>query len=205
MKRQFAVLLAAVMVISLTTGLPSQEAKTKTTAGPQYTEKGELKRPIDYRTWVFVGANIGLQYRKEAPETTNREKERHKDSKIGDFHNVYINPEAYQHYARTGKFPDKTMLVMDVYAAKQREPQNIVTKGFYPAEQLQIEVAVKNSKRPDGAKTDWAYYAFPQNQATAKAFADSACYQCHRKHADDDNVWVQFYPTLRLLKKPQDR
>ena len=98
---------------------------------------------------------------------------------------------------RTGKFPDKTMLVMDVYEAKEKEPRNIVAKGFFPANQLHIEIAVKNSQRPDGSKTDWAYYAFPTNQPTAKAFPDSACYQCHLKHADADNVWIQFYPTLR--------
>ena len=31
----------------------------------------------------------------------------------------------------------------------------------------------------------------------AAAFPDAACYDCHIKHADDDNVWVQFYPTLK--------
>ena len=207
MKRRFAIVLCFMfaMVALLASLWPSGDPKLKAKNGPQYNDKGELKRPMDFRTWVFVGANIGLQYRKEAPATTEREKERHKDAKIGDFHNVYINPEAYEHYARTGKFPDKTLLVMDVYEAKEREPQNIVSKGFFPGAEQQIEVAVKNSKRPDGSKTDWAYYVFPKNQATAKAFPDAACYQCHKKHADDDNVWVQFYPTLRMLKKPQPK
>jgi hypothetical protein len=112
-----------------------------------------------------------------------------------------LNAEAYEHYRRTGKFPDRTMLVMDVYEAKEKESSSIVTKGFFPGNQLRLEIAVKNSRRPDGSKTDWAYYDFPMNQPTAKAFADSACYQCHLKHAEDDNVWVQFYPSLRLHKK----
>ena len=34
----------------------------------------------------------------------------------------------------------------------------------------------------------------------AKAFPNKACYDCHLEHADDDNVWVQFYPTLRRLR-----
>jgi acetyl esterase/lipase len=162
-----------------------------------------LKRPGDHRAWVFVGSNIGIQYRKDVSETTDPEKVRRKEKEIGDFHNVYINPQAYEHYTRTGKFPDKTMLVMDVYEAKDKEPKNIVSKGYFPGNQLHVEVAVKNSKRPDGSKTDWAYYAFPPNQPTAKAFPDSACYQCHLQHADDDNVWVQFYPTLRVHAQAQ--
>ena len=68
-------------------------------------------------------------------------------------------------------------------------------------ENLHIEVAVKNSNRPDKSKTVWAYYMFGLNQATAKANPDASCNQCHVKHADDDNVWVQFYPTLRMLQK----
>lgn len=206
MKRHLKVwlLCALTVVIFHATGLQSGESRPRL-AEPQYNEKGELKRPADYRAWVFVGSNIGLQYGKHVRETTESEKERRKEKEIGDFHNVYINAEAYEHYTTTGKFPEKTMLVMDVYEAKEKEPMDIVSKGFFPGNQLHIEIAVKNSMRPDGSKTDWAYYAFPTNQPTAKAFPDAACYQCHRKHADDDNVWIQFYPTLRRHQKARDK
>ncbi|MBV9122496.1 MAG: cytochrome P460 family protein [Planctomycetes bacterium] len=179
------------------------EAGSAGTKAPEYDGSGNLKLPTDFRTWVFVGSNLGLQYRKDVAETTPREQNRQKGSPIGFFHNVYINPEAYDQYSQTGKFPDQTVLVMDVYQAKEREPQGIVSGGYFPGEQQAIEVAVKNSHRPDGSKTDWAYYAFPNptKPAPAKAFPDADCYQCHRQHASDDNVWVQFYPTLRGHKK----
>lgn len=173
------------------------------TTAPEYDAKGRLKLPTDYRTWVFVGSNLGLGYRKDAAETTRREQQRHRDSKAGDFHNIYINPEAYEHYLKTKKFPEKTVLVMDVYESKEKEPQNIVSRGYFPGKQLEVEVAVKNSNRPDGSKTDWAYYVFedPAKPNPAKAFDDKCCYQCHKDHADDDNVWVQFYPILRDQKR----
>ena len=177
------------------------------TTAPEYDAKGNLKLPTDFRTWVFVGSNLGLGYRKDAAETTRREQQRHRDSKVGDFHNIYINPEAYEHYLKTKKFPEKTVLVMDVYESKEKEPQNIVSRGYFPGKQLQVEVAVKNSNHPDGSKTDWAYYAFedPAKPKPAKAFEDADCYQCHKQHADDDNVWVQFYPILRGQKKSRDK
>jgi hypothetical protein len=184
------------------TRIRSGESAPKS-AEPAYNENGELKRPTDYQTWVFVGSNIGLQYRKDAAKEP--EKARRQEKEIGDFHNVYINTEAYEHFARTGKFPDKTMLVMDVYEAKEREPGNIVSKGLFPGNRLHVEAAVKNTKRPDGSKTDWAYYSFAPNQATARAFPDAACYQCHLDHAENDNVWVQFYPTLRMHKQAPDK
>jgi hypothetical protein len=195
-------LLSAVACGACLTAYTQPPAPQSRSSDPQYEAKWELKRPENFRTWVFVGANLGLQYHKDVPETTPREKDRRK-ADPGDFHNVYIRPEAYEHFLRTGKFPDLTVLVMDVYEAKERDAKNIVSKGLFPGSQRRIEVAVKNSKRPDGSKTDWAYYAFdPPTKATATAFPDSACYDCHHKHADLDNVWVQFYPVLRNPEKP---
>lgn len=200
------IVLAGVGVISIalvSNASSKPEEKTKLgkvsqSAEPQYDEKGNLKRPTDFHTWVFVGANIGLQYRKDGQETNQREQDRHKAAAVGDFHNGYIRPESYEHYLKTGKFPDKTVLVMEVYEAKDRDQQNVVSGGLFPGERRSIEVAVKNSKRPDGSTTDWAYYVFkPTTKSTAKAFPDNACYDCHRKHASVDNVWVQFYPVLR--------
>ncbi|MFN0056282.1 MAG: cytochrome P460 family protein [Planctomycetales bacterium] len=167
---------------------------------PQYNAEGELKRPTDFETWVFVGANMGLEYREaDAPEPL-ADKDRDTKAKIGNFHNVYITPEAYEHYARTGKFPEKTMLALDIYKAETGEPKGVVAEGLFPGKQTGLAVAVKNSARPDGSKTDWAYYEFSADQEAARAFPDKACYDCHLQHASDDLVWVQFYPTLRKLR-----
>lgn len=185
-----------------TSGLRSDETSAKTdprrrpATEPQYNDKGELKRPTDYQTWVFVGSNLGLEY-SDDPSKEPPQKDRDKKAAIGNFHNVYINPEAYAQYAKTGKFPEKTVLVLDIFKSEVREPRNIVSEGLFPGQQSGLAVAVKNSARPDGSKTDWAYYDFPNDQSAARAFPDKACYDCHLEHADDDNVWVQFYPTLR--------
>ena len=174
---------------------------------PQYDEKGNLKRPADFRKWVFVGASIGLRYHKDLPDTTPREQDRPKKAEPGkydpgEFHNVYIQPEAYEHYLKTGKFPDPTVLVMEVFEAKERDSKGVVSGGLFPGAERRVEVAVKNGKRPGGSKMDWAYYDFDKpTKATAAAFRDAACYDCHLKHADSDNVWVQFYPALRSPEK----
>jgi hypothetical protein len=177
-------------------GAPGEPAAD---ADPRYDGK-KLIRPDGYRTWVFVGANIGLRYSKADATATPREAKRSTKGKIGDFHNVYINPKGYKQFKRTGRFPEGTVLVMDVYKAQDREPKNIVEHGFFPGDQQEIEVAVKDSKRPDGEKEDWAYYIFPLKQKTAAANPKASCYDCHLKNASTDNVWVQFYPTLRDKK-----
>lgn len=189
-------------IVSFSGDLTPSRAVPPTSPEPQYDEKGALKRPIDFQRWVFVGSNIGLKYKRNHPEATHRAQDRQKAAKVGEFHNIYIRPESYEQYLKTGRFPEMTVLVMDVYEAKDRDQKDIVSGGFFPGRQLRIEVAVKNSKRPDGSNTDWAYYEFdPVTTATARAFPDRACYDCHRKHASVDNVWTQFYPVLRTPEK----
>jgi hypothetical protein len=187
-------------VACLTASTPLSPAPQGRSTAPEYDTKGELKRPTDFRKWVFVGADLGVRYHQDVPNAKTREQDGPKYVKPGEFHNVYIRPESYEHFAKTGQFPDQTVLVMEVFEAKERDAKGIVSGGFFPGAQRRVEVAVKNSKRPDGSKTDWAYYDFDKpTKNTASAFRDAACYDCHLKHADVDNVWVQFYPTLRSL------
>ena len=75
-----------------------------------------------------------------------------KNPKIGDFHNAYINPEAYEAYIKSGKFPDKTVLVMD-----STKPWIEMLKASSPVATFlesgaTIEVAVKNSNRSRTAR-----------------------------------------------------
>src|SRR5438874_9544980 len=94
----------------------SRESATNAT-GPQYTPQGELKRPAGYETWVFVGSNLGLEYSDDVSKAKPPSKDRDKKSKTANFHNVYINPEAYAHYVKTGEFPQNTVLILDIFKA----------------------------------------------------------------------------------------
>lgn len=200
-RRQFlcAALVAGMASITYASTPPDQ-----TTFEPQYTENGELKIPSEFRKWVFVGSNLGLQYRSDAPEMTTLEAARAENM---SFHNIYMNPEAYDYFIRTRTFPDPTVLVMESFAASTKEPKGILTEGFFNGAHVGLESAVKNSRRPDGIKTAWAYYIFTdvadptQVRASAPAMPDRACESCHREHASIDNVWVQFYPPLRDAPK----
>lgn len=162
-----------------------------------------MKAPAGFETWVFVGSNLALGYKDELKETTALESTR---ASAQQFHNIYINPEAYAYFLANKEFPDKTMLVMDVFTAPSRDPGGVLTAGFYNGKQIGLQVAVKNLNRPDGKTTPWAYYTLwnpfdPSAvlQPSAKAHDDVECYDCHKANAHPDNVWVQFYPTLRKL------
>jgi cytochrome P460 len=162
-------------------GLLLLAASPRTTTGPQYDGAGALLRPEGHREWVFVGASLGLSYREGAA-----------DSGPGEFHHVYIRPESYDAFLRTGQFPDRTMLVLELHEAAQKVAPG--RHGLFEGKQVALEVAVKDARLPDG----WGYFGFGDGSAArATAFPRTACFACHREHAAVDNVFVQFYPVLR--------
>jgi hypothetical protein len=153
-------------------------------AEPRFAEGGQLVRPEGYRQWIFVGSSIGMSY---------------KEGEAGgapEFHNIYLQPQAYRQFAETGKFPDKTILVMEVLSAGGNASIN--KRGHFEDRFIGIEAAVKDAERfPE----KWAYFDFIGNNGQAlpraKAFPKEACWKCHNEHGAADNVFVQFYPILR--------
>ncbi|HET6899577.1 MAG TPA: cytochrome P460 family protein, partial [Vicinamibacteria bacterium] len=111
----------------------------------------------------------------------------------GEFHHVYLRPSSYAEFRRTGKFPEGTVLVLELHEAAQKVAPS--RHGLFEGRRVAVEAAVKDSSR---FKEGWAYYSFGDgSQATATAFPRGACFECHRQHAARDNVFVQFYPVLR--------
>jgi Cytochrome P460 len=163
-------------------------------AEPRYDEKNRLLRPEGYREWVFVGSSIGMGYSEDAPNP----------ERATQFHNIYIEPSAYRAYAASGKFPDKTMLVMEVVASATKESIN--KHGRFEDQFIGIEVALKDeSKFPD----KWAYFNFigsggaPLKESTP--FRKEVCWSCHNKNGASDNVFVQFYPVLKAARSAATR
>ncbi|MGE0131032.1 MAG: cytochrome P460 family protein [Blastocatellales bacterium] len=158
----------------------------KTMARPRYTDDKRLILPEGYGAWVFVGASIGLAYSDEA-----------RGDGPGLFHRVYTQPEAYAEYQRAGKFPEKTMFVMELYRPEQKVSPN--KQGYFEGERVAIEVSVKDR---EVFSEGWAYFNFGNGRRTeARPIPKASCYDCHREHGANDNVFTQFYPALRNVKK----
>ena len=153
-----------------------------------------LIRPDGFERWVLAGASIGLGYAQ--PSGADRA------GATGTFHNVYIEPTAYEHYVRTGRFREKTMLAMTLYAPAQKV--HPARQGHFEGEFLAAEFALKDSARFPGS---WAYFNFDKGAAGSRAVAmpRQACQSCHVQNGADDNVFVQFYPTLRAVSTRFDR
>ena len=177
-------------------------ATTQSSTPPQYDSNGNLLRPVGFETWVFVGSNLGLTYKGEPKPEPDEEQ----------YHNVFMKPQAYEEFAKTKKFPDQTVFVIDFRTKANKDPNpdpmGELIAGSYSDQRTGISVAVKdlNHPRPPGSETPWAYYVFfmKDNKMPDSAKAQDAanCEVCHRTvNAKTDNVWVQFYPILRDLMK----
>jgi hypothetical protein len=193
-------LVAGATALCFTLAASGLLAQSQGSDEPRYAPGGDLLLPNGFDTWVFVGSNLGLSYTPDAAAAASAPPPR---APRQQFHNVSINKAAYDYFSANGPFPERTVLVMQVFEAADKEPRGVLASGVFNGPRVGLEVAVKNAARPDGKTTPWAYYNFtdPSDRskvlASATAFPDEICANCHQRHASVDNVWVQFYPALR--------
>jgi hypothetical protein len=149
-----------------------------------YTADGKLIFPKDYRTWVYLSTGMDMAY-VEGPASSEH-----------IFGSVFVNPQAYAVFQKTGTWPDKTVMVLEVRKGQGRGSIN--KNGVFQTERLGAEVHVKDVAR---FKSGWAF--FPMGDGPTEALSQtSQCNVCHEQHAAVDTTFVQFYPTL--LPKAQE-
>ena len=73
-----------------------------TTAAVEFTPDGKLKQPVGYRKWVYVGEVV-------TPDGLNDG-----EATFPEFHSVYMDPESFAEYEKTGKFRDGTVLIKEL-------------------------------------------------------------------------------------------
>jgi hypothetical protein len=112
------------------------------------------------------------------------------------FDNVFVNPSAYKAFEKTGTWPDKTVLVLELRAAEGASSIN--KQGHTQSQQLMgFEVHVKDAKLDGG----WGFFEFDGDAPAKMVKRPASCYGCHESHAAADTTFVQFYTTLLGLAK----
>lgn len=160
--------------------------------GPKWTDAGELKLPLAYHHWVFLGAPL-------TPNALNGGQ-----AGFPEYHNVYIHPKAYRAYRKTGEFPEGTILLKELQLTRSAthpdgssdEPSG---RGYFPAALNGIDISVKDSER--FADTNgWGFFNFghhaPPYPKTAAAAPKEACASCHIANATKDMVFTKFYAPI---------
>jgi len=163
----------------------SRAAGHPQSVGPQFTSDGKLVQPEGYRKWVYVSSGYGMSY-SQSPDGMQM------------FTNVFVTPAAYDFFVANGKWPDKTMFVLEVYGSASRGSIN--KHGNYQTELSGLDVEVKDEARfPD----KWAYFNFDGANKAASADTPSKndCWKCHEQNAAVEHSFVQFYPELLRIAR----
>ena len=156
---------------------------------PTFDADGNLNRPEGYRQWVYVGTPL-------TPNDLNPP-----EAPFPEFHNVYIHPADFDHWQRTGTFPEGTVIIKELVTVGSKKA--VSGNGYFMGEFVGLEATIKDSKRFSDEPGGWAYFSFGHSYPladTATAFATASCNSCHAATAADDFVFTQYYPILRAAK-----
>ena len=165
-------------------------------AEPYRFHENELQRPNGYREWVYVGTPV-------TPNALNGGK-----AAFPEHHNVYIDPESWVHWKKTGEFRDGAILVKELVSVGST--QAVSGKGYFQGEYIGLEATVKSKRHFPNEPGNWAYFSFSSKDhktlaEAAKPFPTAACNACHAGAAADDFVFTQYYPVLRVGKAAGER
>lgn len=154
-------------------------------------KNGELERPSGYREWIYVGTPI-------TPDDMNNGK-----ANFPEFHSVYIDPESWDHWKKTGEFRDGTMLVKEMNKVGSKSAPS--GQGYFMGRFMGLEATIKSKREFPNEPGNWAYFSFSTAdhkslKKTTKAEPAANCNACHESAAKDDFVFTQYYPVLEAAK-----
>jgi len=183
-------MVAAATVLAVTLAVRAPVAQQPAADGPRYTATGDLIRPGDYREWVYLSTGLNMTYGANAPNPARNQ----------PFNNVFVNRESYRRFLDSGRWPDKTIFILEIRRSEEHVRPNAF--GYTQAAMSALEAAVKDSRN---GTQPWAYYAFGAGDnlaASAKPLSEGAgCQACHSQHTAVEQTFVQFYPTLFEVAK----
>jgi hypothetical protein len=173
---------------------PANAQSSESHYEPQYSSSGEMLLPPDniWRTWIFVGAPL-------TPNALNNG-----TASFPEYHNVYMQPWAFEMYRKTHEFPEGTIMVKELQLTlpppgfKDGSMTQPSGRGYFPGAFNGADVTVKDSKR-FAATGGWGYFDFNHHEPKAPTAAvqpREKCAFCHISFAKQDEVWTQFYAIL---------
>jgi len=168
---------------------------------PAFTADNKLMLPSDHvwREWPTIGTPL-------TPNALNGGQ-----AAFPEFHIVYIDPESFAHWKKTGEFREGTVIAKELTSVRAPDGANpdgstneVSGTGYFMGDYTGFEITIKSRALYPDEPGNWAYYSFghngePYNAAAEKQPAEN-CNACHEASADQDFVFTQFYPVLRAAK-----
>jgi len=178
-------LMSAITIVICFASTPGAMTDDASPIMPQYSADNKLLRPEGYREWIYLSSGLGMNY---SPSPGDHEM----------FTNVFVPQSAYQSFLKSGKWPDKTMFIVEERGSQSKGSIN--KTGHFQTDFMGMGVEVKDESRfPD----KWAYFNFDGTEGSSGATTPSKndCWKCHDQNAAVEHSFVQFYPELLEIAK----
>jgi len=184
----FIISFFCLLVTALAVSIQPAQSMTNASWGPEWTESGELILPENFHEWVFLGSPL-------TPHALNGG-----NAPFPEYHNVYVQPQAFREFRRTGQWPEGTIMLKELQltnpaAFEDGSSVEVSGRGYFPAAVNGIDISVKDSKKFEDTNA-WGFFNFGHHAPPyAKSAAEQpieACAGCHIANADD-MVFKKFY------------
>lgn len=184
-----AIVLGGGAILSAFGGLA--QAQSSPAWGPTWTNHGELALPTDFHEWVFLGSPL-------TPHALNGG-----NAPFPEYHNVYVQREAFAEYRRSGEWPEGTIMLKELQLTTpgtnpDGSSVEVSGRGYFPGARNGIDISVKDSRRFKESN-GWGFFNFghhaPPYAQTASPQPIEACAGCHIANADN-MVFSKFYKPI---------
>ncbi len=189
-----SVLLALQLLTLHVPGASAADAPAGALRVAKFTSEGNLLKPADLQSWVFVGTSLGLGYNAE----------QFKPTPPGLFQVVQMEPTAFRYFMENGHFAPGSMMLLSFYGTEARVSDSgtgYVQSGLKAQEIHLIDPA----RRADGGHV---FYGFQPDGNEGKPMAPgNVCVRCHLEHGAFEGAFIQFYPVMsgRIPKEALDK
>ena len=166
-------------------------AESSPSWGPNWTTEGALILPRNYHEWIYLGSAL-------TPHALNGG-----NAPFPEYHNIYVQPEAYKVYRETGEWPQGTIMFKELQLTRPATNSDgssveVSGRGYFPGALNGVDISVKDSKR-FAETNEWGFFNFghhaPPYERTATALPTDACAGCHIANADN-MVFSKFYAPI---------
>ncbi|RUO97656.1 cytochrome P460 family protein [Hyphomicrobium sp.] len=168
----------------MTTLTHAQESKP---AEQLIDAEGNLKIPSNYReTYQYLGS-----WNPAADQPGEGSKQAH---------NVYASPGTIEAFRKSGKFPDGTVLVKEVFSTKNDQMTTGLVSHVDKLQGWFMMIKETNNSHPEnklwGDGWAWSWFDAGQPNKTTSKDYQADCKGCHVPAQDTDWIYSSGYPAL---------
>jgi len=181
--------MVSVLIVTFTLSLKSAPAEPQDGFALSVDKKGQIHLPnVDFRRdWTALGTWAIV-----AEEGTQGSE---------GFHTVYTQPKSVTAFRKTGKFPDGTILIKELYEAITQEMTTGTVSRVKEITGWFVMVKDANGRFPNNPSwgDGWAWAQFDVDDRTNSISTNykEDCLGCHEPAIDSDGLYVEGYPVLK--------